>query len=439
MEAGFLGEFPWVLCAYFYTLMESLAIRDSFDIALYRKKIKQSYYILAVMLLFLWMIIADEAASKSYEKSILILLFAFGMVFILYEGKVWQKILTVIAVSLVCLLFDLVNLQIMSHLLDEDIGTFAGNDVYLYYMALTSKLTQMLLIKMLKCFVGRNKIKAMYKIDRVLCILVPIAIMLNAYTSFMKNLIRKDITEWDIYGILLLVFLGSMLYFIMYRMGEYYDEMSRSKVLDNQMRSEIEYMESLQQTHKKIRQIAHGFENQLSIVNTLLKNEEYDKAKEYLSEISNAVEKNVLPVHTNNIVIDAVLNQMFIVAVSKKITMNFNIQDLGTLRMNVSDMAAILNNALNNAIEACDKLPGGTPRIIEIQISNEEQELIISIQNTTAVEEMEIEDNMIITTKSDTENHGLGMESIKTVVEKYHGKLFLECKNYNFHLMVVIG
>ncbi len=167
----------------------------------------------------------------------------------------------------------------------------------------------------------------------------------------------------------------------------------------------------------------------------LLVNEKYDKARDYLSEISDTVEQNVLPVHTNNVVIDAVLNQMFIIAASKKITMNFNIQDLEKLMMNVSDLATILNNGINNAIEACEKLPPGKPRLIEIQISNEERELIISIRNTTVEKELQIVNNTLLTTKPDAVNHGLGIESIKSAVKKYDGKLFLECQNYNFHLL----
>lgn len=438
MIADLVGELPWILCANIYTLLESLSIRDSFDIALNRKKINKKYFVWVIVFLFLWMIAADKLAPSQPIKTTFVFLFIFGEVYFLYEGQIWKKIAATVCVAAVCLAFDMVNLQIMSHILNEEIMVIANDEIYLYYMALTAKLTQMLLIKMLKCMVGKNKIKAMYAFDRVLCISVPAAIMLNAYTNFMSNLQNREITKWDIYGVLFLIFLGSMLYLIMYRMGEYYEEMSRSKMMDKQMKMGILYLESLQQTHKKIRQLAHGFENQLSIVNSLLQNEEYEKAKEYLGEISNTVEQNALPVHTNNIVIDAVLNQMFIMALSKKITMNFNIQDLAVLRMNVSDMATILNNGLNNAIEACEKLPEEGQRIIELQISNEEQELIISIQNTTVEKERKIENNTVATLKSDKENHGLGIESIKTIVDKYHGKLFLEWQNYNFHLLVVI-
>lgn len=438
MVADFIGVFLWIFCANIYTLLESLSIRDSFDIALDRKKINIKYFSWVVVFLFLWMMAVDKLAPSQPVKTAFIFLFIFGEVYFLYEGEIWKKIAATIFAAAVCLVFDLVNLQIVAYMTNQEIMAIADDETCFYYMALTSKLAQMLLVKMLKCVAGKNKIKAMYPFDRVLCISVPVAIMLNAYTNFVSNLQNREITKWDIYGVLFLIFLGSMLYLIMYRMGEYYEEMSRSKMVDKQMKTGIVYLESLQQTHKKIRQLAHGFENQLSIVNSLLQNEEYEKAKEYLGEISNTVEQNALPVHTNNIVIDAVLNQMFIMAVSKKITMNFNIQDLAVLRMNVSDMATILNNGLNNAIEACEKLPEESQRIIELQISNEEQELIISIQNTTAEKERKIENNTVATLKSDKENHGLGMESIKTIVDKYHGKLFLEWQNYNFHLLVVI-
>ncbi|MFT3982513.1 MAG: ATP-binding protein [Lachnospiraceae bacterium] len=435
MEACFLDDCPWGALSYLYTLLEALAVRDFFDITLYRRPLKKRYFTLVVLLLFVWMILAAQLVPIPYLKSILILLFYVGEVVVMYEGKLWEKALAVIGAAVVCYLFDMANFGLMSYMSRKEIAVLSNEPVYMYYMSITTKFAQMLLTKMMKCVVGRNRIKMMYPFDRVICIFVPVMILMNLYTNFMSNLQNVEITEWDVYGVLFLILLGVITYFVMYRMGEYYEDMSHFRLLENQLKAGLEYMESLQQAHKKIRQIAHGFKNQISIVNMLLVSGKYDEAKDYLSEISDKVEQNVLPVHTNNVVIDAVLNQMFIIAASKKITMNFNIQDLETLMMNVSDLTTILNNGINNAIEACEKIPPGKPRIIEIQISNEERELIISIQNTTVEKELNIVGNTIPTTKSDTVNHGLGMESIKSAVKKYDGKLFLECQNYNFHLL----
>ncbi len=437
MEVSFLDEFPWVALVYLYTFLEALAVRDFFDITLYRGALKKRYFMLAVPLLFVWMIAASKLMPEPYLKSILILLFYIVTVVVMYEGRWWEKTLAVAGAAVVCLIFEAFNFGLTSYISKKEISFLTSEPVYMYYISVTTKFAQMLLTKMMKCVVGRNRIKAMHWLDRIACIFVPIMILLNLYTNFMSNFQNKEITEWDVYGVVFLIVLGIITYFVMYRMGEYYEDTSYFQLMESQLRVGLEYIESLQQTHKKIRQLAHGFKNQISIVNTLLVNEKYDEAKDYLSQISNQVEQNVLPIHTNNVVIDAVLNQMFIIAVSKKITMNFNIQDMEKLMMNVSDLATILNNGINNAIEACEKLPPGKPRLIEIQISNEEQELIISIQNTTIEKERRIVNNTIVTTKADAINHGLGMESIKSTVKKYNGKLFLECKNYNFHLLAV--
>ena len=435
MGASFLNEFPWVALSYLYTLLEALAVRDFFDIVLHRKPFKKHYFTLAVFLLFVWVVAVYNLVPASSLKSILILLFYVGEIVVLYEGKAWEKALAIIGVAAVCFIFDMVNFKLMSYMSCKAMSVLSNEPVYMYYMSVTTKFAQMLLTKMMKCVVGRNRIKAMYRFDRIICIFVPVMILLNLYTNFMSNLKNEEITEWDVYGMMFLIILGLITYFVMFRMGEYYEDTSHFQLLENQLRAGLEYMESLQQAHKKIRQIAHDFKNQMSIVNMLLVNEKYDKARDYLSEISDTVEQNVLPVHTNNVVIDAVLNQMFIIAASKKITMNFNIQDLEKLMMNVSDLATILNNGINNAIEACEKLPPGKPRLIEIQISNEERELIISIRNTTVEKELQIVNNTLLTTKPDAVNHGLGIESIKSAVKKYDGKLFLECQNYNFHLL----
>lgn len=52
MEASFLDGFPWIALSYIYTLLEAVAVRDFFDIVLYRKPLKKRYFTLAVFLLF---------------------------------------------------------------------------------------------------------------------------------------------------------------------------------------------------------------------------------------------------------------------------------------------------------------------------------------------------------------------------------------------------
>ena len=40
------------------------------------------------------------------------------------------------------------------------------------------------------------------------------------------------------------------------------------------------------------------------------------------------------------------------------------------------------------------------------------------------------------TTNIDKENHGIGLQNVKSVLEKYNGNIDFEYDNYNFHTIV---
>ena len=143
----------------------------------------------------------------------------------------------------------------------------------------------------------------------------------------------------------------------------------------------------------------------------------------------------MLPIHTNNVVVDAILNQKYTMATSKNIRMYFDIQDMQDCKVDVMAMVSLLSHGLNNAIEACEKVEGD--KVIELRILNEERELIISIENTVE-QDVVITDSAIPTTKKDKDNHGIGLESIKNIVEQFGGQVFLESANKTFKLLIVL-
>ena len=83
------------------------------------------------------------------------------------------------------------------------------------------------------------------------------------------------------------------------------------------------------------------------------------------------------------------------------------------------DWCAILSNILDNAIEACQKIKGKERRI-EIVIKQNDCATLIDVTNTYNGE-VKIIDNHLKSDKKDKVLHGIGIESVRTAVEKYNG------------------
>ncbi|MBQ8600000.1 MAG: sensor histidine kinase, partial [Clostridia bacterium] len=95
------------------------------------------------------------------------------------------------------------------------------------------------------------------------------------------------------------------------------------------------------------------------------------------------------------------------------------------------DLCIVFGNALDNAIEACLKLPHEEMKKISISAKQNADLFFIKITNPV-VKQVKIRNNMIMTTKEDVFSHGIGLYSIRKVAEKYNGHLDLQCNDRLF-------
>ena len=113
---------------------------------------------------------------------------------------------------------------------------------------------------------------------------------------------------------------------------------------------------------------------------------------------------------------------------------------LSGVKLSALDTCTILANILDNAIEAVEKLDEDKKHI-ELTFKRNENYMIITETNQT-LNEVDIRDNIIITTKKDKANHGFGLINIKETAEKYGGECYLtsykEKENYYFKLEIIL-
>ena len=90
-------------------------------------------------------------------------------------------------------------------------------------------------------------------------------------------------------------------------------------------------------------------------------------------------------------------------------------------------------NAIDNAIEACEKVKD---KYILVSITSDEKMLKIIIENTSPY--VEIKDNKIKTTKSDNIRHGYGIKSIKSALKNNDGLISLDYQNGIFICRIIM-
>ena len=105
------------------------------------------------------------------------------------------------------------------------------------------------------------------------------------------------------------------------------------------------------------------------------------------------------------------------------------------LFMDGLDLYTLMGNALDNAIEATEKLPENQ-RFVSVKIQNKVGMTLVEISNPIN-QELNIVEGKLHTTKKDKEAHGFGMRSMKEIVKRYDGILEYKIYRNNFVLRLI--
>ena len=98
-------------------------------------------------------------------------------------------------------------------------------------------------------------------------------------------------------------------------------------------------------------------------------------------------------------------------------------------------MTLILGNLLDNSIDALKAVSGKVKRFI-IKMVYDEPNLMILVSNTFEGDRKLDEEKNYVTTKENSEMHGIGLKSIKGIVDNYKGKIIFDVKDNNFEVKI---
>ena len=194
-----------------------------------------------------------------------------------------------------------------------------------------------------------------------------------------------------------------------------------------------------EETTRKIRQFRHDMKLHLSAVRELAEEKDTDGIISYIDELANGPGMGKSDfANSGNLLLDGLLNQAYERAVKAKIQMKLRLEIPYKLNISDADLYVILGNALENALEASEKVPQEEGRLIELSLVYKNGDLRIGIRNRYAEEPRKDSKGTCLSSKNNSEYHGIGLYSIRETVKKYHGFMDIHTENKIFSLVIVI-
>ena len=183
----------------------------------------------------------------------------------------------------------------------------------------------------------------------------------------------------------------------------------------------------LEDIYGEIRGLRHDLRNHIASLTAYVANhlpEEGRELEPYLEGMNRTVGRLDFAHKTGHGLTDIILHQASQQAGKAGLVFRADFRYPKDMGFDVYDISVILNNALQNALEACGKVPGGS---IEVRSYLRGSLFFIEVTNDFAGRlDWQEGADLPATSKADRQQHGLGLLNIARCAEKYKGTVDIE-------------
>ena len=136
-----------------------------------------------------------------------------------------------------------------------------------------------------------------------------------------------------------------------------------------------------------------------------------------------------------NDLITTLINTNAALARDKGIGWEYHAHKLPSVTVPYVDLAILLGNALDNALEAAARIPNEGARWVSVTVTVKHETLVILVKNAVL---RDVDIQRLETAKGSPERHGLGIPTMRALVRKYKGDLVFSCEDRVFTTLMVL-
>lgn len=181
------------------------------------------------------------------------------------------------------------------------------------------------------------------------------------------------------------------------------------------------------------RRLKHDMKNHTMVMLSFFEENRIDDAKKYAGEILDKLNKMYTYVNVGNSLLNYIINNKLSKAKENGIEIKAEIENLSFDYMEGVDFSTMLNNVLDNAIEASIN---SKEKKLEVKICSNKGVDVITVKNS--IDSSVIADNPSLMSTKEEEGHGYGVKQIKAIVEKYSGEIDIYEKEEMFVISIML-
>ena len=304
----------------------------------------------------------------------------------------------------------------ISSALYKGFNTFESSPSAYLVMISTSKLIYFgIMMIILKLFAQKESNEQHYKYFWLLFIMPLTSILVLICFRYIAYQIQPTQTMsilWIISCVGLLF--ANILVFAIYEFSlKNTKELYELKAIQHQEEQDKKYFEIIEQSNNDMRIFSHDIKNHFMQIRNL---ENIEAVQRYIDSIYPNVEKFSFTGISKNKMLDLIISKYATLCEKKNIKFSVDVKTANLSYVSDVDLSTLMNNLLDNAVEAAEKSDGG---FIQVNIfsKNDIYDGLV-IKNSCFVAPI-TDGGELKTTKSNKTVHGIGTRSIRKTLKKY--------------------
>lgn len=425
----------WMIFEFVVNLFQSAIVLQTIRAILKDKRTGKKAnlaYILFVTVLFLELSFVNFMVPFEGIGIIISILIIYIYSLLNLKGTFMQKMFWSIFVMLLIMGITTVVLSIEGCIIGKGyLDLVIQKDLYRFVGVVV---IQIVLFYLTRFMIKRTKKDSTYSLKWnewfVLLIIPVISIFTMSFVSLIIINIEEQLSPmqhiFSILSILGILMTNSLVYVLYVNMQKDHAKQLEYSILQQAFKSQEKSVEETKILYQSVRSIRHDLKQHFQVALTMLHSGKINEAVDYMEKYNDTVLDGISnKVFCDNDVVNYIINSKSKICSDRHIKIYIYIAN-EIPGFSDLDLCVLLGNALANAIEG---VSGDGNNEIYLELRNVDNFFMISVKNTITNSVLEYNPNLI-STKNEKEVHGLGILSMKEVVQKYNGSIeFYESDN----------
>lgn len=377
-------------------------------------------------------ILLNNISLFSYITTIVFILICIAMQWFLYRKKYLLAIGLVVAYAAILSAIDFMVIYFVALVVDTNTGFILVEQSFarMVCILLSKSILIIVVVTLNRVIAHKQTIPPGYVVVMSICS----AFLLISNLVLIHSELNK--TNEEISSFTMMFFIASLgiemiIFCLVIKIAEGYEQKKINLLIELNNKMLEKSLNETEQTFEVWKQSIHDYKNNIITLTQLAEEEKFEEVKIFLKKENELLTQKMFYIKTGNSVIDAIINTKHNLAENKNIVFVVNAKLPKSIIVSDMDLANILGNLIDNAIEAEQKEENP---YIELNLKQEKNFLNINIKNKCT--------NLVSintkTNKNNSEFHGIGLKSVNRIVRKYDGEILIKLTNQEYVVNVFI-